>query len=185
MFHPIERISFPTASKMESNSNTPSYQNYQSNVNSAMSPAPYAASNSNGTLNPTLLTGDTVLPSTPQRTNDLTLQTISSVNQVLGNIAPISTPQRGSMYRLQQTGRQKTPAGIHVLVNHQQTSQISHESTTCQQGTMIVTNVNQFKVVAKDPEAVVRKLIGFHGMPESVDIHKALQDFVPLVPVPR
>ena len=53
-----------------------------------MSPAPYAASNSNGTLNPTLHTGGTVLPSTrPQRTNDLTLQTISSVNQVvLGNI---------------------------------------------------------------------------------------------------
>ena len=59
-----------------------------------MSPAPYAASNLNGTLNPTLHTGGgTVLPSTrPQRTNDLTLQTISSVNQVLRNIAPTSSP---------------------------------------------------------------------------------------------
>ena len=50
---------------------------------------------------------------------------------------------------------------------------------------MNVTIVNQFMVVAKGPQAVVRKLIGFHGMSESVDIHKALQDFVPLVPVPR
>ena len=48
---------------------------------------------------------------------------------------------------------------------------------------MSVTIVNQFmvRVVAKDPEVVVRKLIGFHGMSESVDIQKALQDFVPLV----
>ena len=130
---------------MESNSNTPSYQNYQGNVNLVMSPAPYAASNSNGTLNPTLHTGGTVLPSTPQRTTDLTLQTISSVNQVLaGNIAPTSTPQRGSMYTLkqglQQTGRQQMPAGIHVLANHQQTSPIFHENTTGQQGTMNVCN---------------------------------------------
>ena len=80
---------------MESNSNTPSYQNYQGNVNSVISPAPYAASNSNGTMNPTLHTGDTVLPSTPERKNDLTLQTISSANQVLGNFAPTSTSQRG------------------------------------------------------------------------------------------
>ena len=166
-----------------------SFCNYQGNVNSVMSPAPYAASNSNGTLNPTLQTGGTgVLPSTrPQRTNDLTLQTISSVNQVLGNISPTSTPQRGSMYTitqgLQQTGSQQTPAGIHVLANHQQTSQIFHENKSGQQGTMNVTIVNQFMVhvVAKDPEAVVRKLIGFHGMSESVDIQKALQDFVPLV----
>ena len=41
--------------------------------------------------------------------------------------------------------------------------------------------VNQFMGVVKDPEAIVRKLIGFHGMSESVDIQKALQDFVPLV----
>ena len=42
--------------------------------------------------------------------------------------------------------------------------------------------VNQFMIVAQDPEAVVvRKLIGFHGMSGSVDIQKALQDFVPLV----
>ena len=87
------------------------------------------------------------------------------------------TPTQG----LQQTGRQQTPEGIHVLANHQQTSQIFHENTTGQQGTMNVTIVNQFMVVAKDPEAVVRKLVGFHGMSESVDIQKALQDFVPLV----
>ena len=160
VFHPIEKISFPTASKMVSNSNTPSYQNYQGNVNSVMSPAP---SNSNGTLNPTLHTGGTVFPSTcPQRTNeDLALQTISSVNQVLGNIAPTNTPQRGSMYTLTQGLQQTGPAGIHILANHHQTSQIFHEKTTGQQGAMNVTIVNQFMVVAKDPEAVVRKLIGF------------------------
>ena len=45
---------------MESNSNTPPYHNYQGNVNSVMSPAPYAASSSNGTWNPTLHTGGTV-----------------------------------------------------------------------------------------------------------------------------
>ena len=147
-----------------------SFCNYQGNVNSVMSPAPYAASNSNGTLNPTLQTGGTgVLPSTrPQRTNEhLTLQTISSMY----------TLTQG----LQQTGRQQMPAGIHVLANHHQTSQIVHENTTGQQGTMNVTIVNQFMAIAKDPEVVVKKLIGFHGMSESVDIQKALQDFVPLV----
>ena len=84
------------------------YQNYQGNVNSVMSPATYAASNSNGTLNPTLHTGGTVLPSTPrpQRTNDLTLQTISSVNQVLGHIAPASI----HVYTNTRTTANRSPA---------------------------------------------------------------------------
>ena len=55
VFHKIQRISFPSASKMESNSNSPSYyQNYKGNVNSVMSAISSADSNSNGTLNSTL-----------------------------------------------------------------------------------------------------------------------------------
>ena len=68
VIHPIQRINFTTASKMESNSNNRSYQNYQGNVNSVMPAAPSADSNSNGTLNSTLhfrvAGGGTVLPST-------------------------------------------------------------------------------------------------------------------------